>query len=322
MNLPPSEGERLFRAMLLVRKAEERLARDFKAGALPGPVHLYLGQEAVAVGICAQLSDRDWITSTHRGHGHFLAKGGDVAALFAEVYGRATGVCGGMGGSMHVADFGKGILGANGIVGGGIALAAGAALTIQRTGSGGVAVAFFGDGASSEGVLSETMNIAALWNLPLIFVCENNGYSEFSATDAVTAGRIFERARPFGIPTLELDGNDLTEVSAGAVAAIARARRGEGPTFIEANTYRFHGHVEGEAGFLRDKYRTDQEILERRQRDPISRFRERLVETGIASAQQLESWEQDVEQRVNSAADQAAEDPWPDLDQLETVRIV
>ncbi len=321
MTLPPSERERLHRAMLLVRKAEERLARDFKAGALPGPVHLYLGQEAVAVGVCAHLSDRDWITSTHRGHGHFLAKGGDPAALFAEVYGRATGICGGMGGSMHVADFDKGILGANGIVGGGIALAAGAALMSQQTGSGGAAVAFFGDGASSEGVLSETMNIAALWKLPLLFVCENNGYSEFSATSTVTAGRIADRAKPFAIPTIEVDGNDLAAVWAAARDALGRARQGEGPTFIEANTYRFHGHVEGEAGFLRDKYRSDEEVLERRQRDPLSRSRDELVASGIASPQEIELWEREVDQEVNAAADRAAEDPWPGLDQIDVVRI-
>ncbi len=185
----------LYQRMLLIRRAEERLVQAFKEGALPGNVHLYIGEEAIAVGVCARLEDRDWITSTHRGHGHFLAKGGDPAALFAEIYGRANGSCKGFGGTMHVADFSKGDLGANGIVGAGIPIAAGAALSAQLEGASRVAVAFFGDGAANRGVFLEALNIAALWRLPLVLVCENNGYCEFSPTDTVTAGAIHARGR-------------------------------------------------------------------------------------------------------------------------------
>src|SRR6476646_4822325 len=207
-NLSTEEQLKLFGKMLLIRKVEEALGAASHAGELPGPVHLYIGQEAVAVGVCAHLSDEDWIASTHRGHGHFLAKSRETRKLVAEVYGRATGVCGGKGGSMHVADISKGILGANGIVGGGIGLATGAALTAKTQGKRRVSVAFFGDGAANQGVLMEALNVAALWKLPLILVCENNGFSEFSPTGTVTAGTIARRADPFGVPGVTVDGND------------------------------------------------------------------------------------------------------------------
>lgn len=307
----------LYRRMVLVRKAEEQLASDFKAGLLPGPVHLYIGQEAVAVGICAHLGEADLMTSTHRGHGHYLAKGGDLRAMFAEVYGRATGICGGMGGSMHVADFDRGILGANGIVGGGIALAAGAALAAQLDGGNAVAVAFFGDGAAAQGVLAETLNIAALWQLPLILCCENNGYSEFSSTAAVNAGTIADRAAPFGVPALKIEGHDLLNVWQAAGEAIARARGGGGPTLIEADTYRFHGHVEGEKAFLKEDYRSDEEIAERRLRDPVALFRNHLVQAGIGSEDELQRLESEVNEQVAAAAAAASEDPWPHPEMLE-----
>jgi pyruvate dehydrogenase E1 component alpha subunit len=305
--------------MLLVRKAEERLARDFKAGLLPGPVHLYIGQEATAVGVCSHLSDADWITSTHRGHGHYLAKGGELAPMFAEIYGRSTGICGGMGGSMHVADFSRGILGANGIVGGGLALAAGAALSAQLHRRGNVAVAFFGDGAASQGVLSEALNLAALWHLPLIFVCENNSFSEFSPTAAVTAGAIVDRAKPFGVTAVEVDGNDVLAVWQVAHLAVERARRGEGATLIEARTYRLHGHVEGEAAFLRESYRAESEVEARRSGDPIPLFRAHLLAAQIGQESALAAIESEVTATVEEAADRSAEDPWPvpsDLDRL------
>jgi len=306
----------LYRRMLLIRRAEERLDRDFKAGLLPGPVHLSIGQEAVAVGACAHLTARDWITGTHRGHGHFLAKGGDVAAMFAEIHGRATGICGGFGGSMHVADVARGMLGANGIVAGGIALAAGAALAQKLNGEGGVAVAFFGDGAASEGVLAETLNIAALWKLPLIFICENNGYSEFSPTRAVTAGAIVDRAKPFGIPAIAIDGNDVDEVSDAARELIARARADEGPGFIEAHTYRFHGHVEGESLFLKDRYRDEAEVAQRGEHDPLVRARAALLASGAADEEALSLAEAEVSAEVDDAADGAVEAPWPSPDRL------
>jgi TPP-dependent pyruvate/acetoin dehydrogenase alpha subunit len=316
INLPAALQLALYQRMLLIRKAEEQLAADFKAGRLPGPVHLYIGQEAVAVGVCAHLRDADRVTSTHRGHGHFLAKGGELVPMFAEVYGRVTGICGGMGGSMHVADFNRGILGANGIVGGGIALAAGAALAAQLDGQKNVAVAFFGDGASAQGVLSETLNIAALWQLPLILCCENNGYSEFSPYSAVNAGVIADRATPFGVPSLVVNGNDLFEVWQTAEEAIARARSGGGPTMIEAKTYRFHGHVEGEKTFLKEKYRPDDEVTERRLADPVPLFRTRLLHTGVSSETELMLIEQALDEQVTKAASDAFEQPWPTPDSL------
>ena len=224
----------MYRRMVLIRKSEEQLFRDVKAGRTPGQVHLSDGQEAVAVGICAHLDERDQITSTHRGHGHFLAKGGDVNAMFAEVYGKAEGICGGMGGSMHVADFSKGIVGANGIVGAGLGIATGAAFSMKLDKSDRVAVCFFGDGASNQGSLMECMNIASLWKLPILFVCENNGFSEFSPAATVTSGVISDRAKPFGIPVWRIDGNDLVEVwtkgpRRSRIAGRARARPSSRP---------------------------------------------------------------------------------------------
>ena len=243
-----------------------------------------IGQEAVAVGVCAHLGDDDWIASTHRGHAHFLAKGGSPAAMASEILGRADGICGGKGGSMHVADVARGMLGANGIVGGGIGLATWAAWSMQLGGGGRVAVAFFGDGGANQGVVAEALNLAALWKLPLLFVCENNGYAEFSSSDSVTSGRIAERARPYGVPSARIDGNDVVEVWRAAGEAIARARRGEGPTFIEAITYRQRGHVETEESFLPHPYRTDGEIEQWLGRDPLVRLAALLVEHGVSEA--------------------------------------
>jgi pyruvate dehydrogenase E1 component alpha subunit len=307
--------------MFLIRRAEERLARDFKAGLLPGPVHLYIGQEATAVGVCAHLSDADWITSTHRGHGHYLAKGGDVGPMFAEVYGRSTGICGGMGGSMHVADFSRGILGANGIVGGGIALAAGAALSAQLRGQHAVAVAFFGDGAASQGVLGEALNLASLWRLPLILVCENNSYSEFSPTQDVTAGAIVDRASPFDVAAVVVDGNSVLDVWRAASDAIGRARGGLGPTLIEARTYRFHGHVEGETAFLRDTYREETEVENQRRGDPVLRWRTHLLGERSAPETAVTALEAEIEALVEDAASRAAQDPWPDPSSLDRLKL-
>lgn len=302
----------LLRTMLVIRKAEERLAGDFKAGLLPGPVHLYIGQEAVATGVCAQLDDRDWITSTHRGHGHFLAKGGDPRAMFAEIYGRSTGICGGLGGSMHVADVARGILGANGIVGGGIALAAGAALAAQLDGEGRVGVCFFGDGAAAQGVLGEALNVAALWKLPLLLVCENNGFSEFSPSSDVIAGDIFRRAEPYGIPSARIDGNDVEAVTEAAGAAVERARTGGGCTLIEALTYRIHGHVEGEQAFLKTSYREDGEIDRWRLEDPVARFARRLEERGDITAGKFAELQETIGTMIDNAANSVADDPYPE----------
>ncbi len=311
----------LLRMMLTIRKAEERLASDFKAGLLPGPVHLYIGQEAVATGVCAGLDDRDWITSTHRGHGHFLAKGGDPKAMFAEIYGRSTGICGGFGGSMHVADVSKSILGANGIVGGGIALATGAALAAQLDGENRVGVCFFGDGAAAQGVLGEALNVAALWKLPLILVCENNGFSEFSPSSNVIAGDIYRRAEPYGVPSVRIDGNDLDAVLEASETALDRARNGGGGTLIEALTYRIHGHVEGEQAFLKTRYREDDEIERWRAEDPIERYARRLVDQGEMASGKFAELEEDIGRMIKDAADSVADDPYPEIGNLERHRL-
>ncbi len=303
--------------MILVRRVEERLGEEFKAGNLPGGVHLYIGEEAIAVGVCAHLADRDWIASTHRGHGHFLAKGGDPKAMMAEIWGKQNGICRGMGGSMHVADVSKGILGANGIVGGGISITTGAALAARLDGNGAVAVCFFGDGAAAQGVLMEAINVASLWKLPLVFVCENNGYSEFTPSSAVTAGIIAERARPYGVPAEIIDGNDVVEVWRTAGTAIARARRGEGPGFIEARTYRMRGHIEAEAAFLAGgSYRSPEEVEQWKSRDPIERFARALISEKLLDAAGLQQIEARVRERVNEAAAFAQGGELPDPAQV------
>ena len=300
----------LLTRMLLIRRMEERLGEVVQSGELPGPVHLYIGQEAVAAGVCSHLDDRDWIASTHRGHGHFLAKGGDPRAMVAEIFGRDTGICRGKGGSMHVADFGRGILGANGIVGGGIGLAVGAALAAQLDGEQRVSVAFFGDGGANQGVIMESLNLAAIWRLPLLMVCENNGFSEFSPTDTVTAGDIAARAQPFGVPGVVVDGNDALAVWETAGEAVRRARSGVGATLIEARTYRWRGHVETEASFLSGKYREAEEIAAWQARDPIARLEAHLLGIG-ASQQPLDEIHAGIERTVEAAYAQAMADPLP-----------
>jgi acetoin:2,6-dichlorophenolindophenol oxidoreductase subunit alpha len=301
----PSAPEllRLYERMLLIRRTEERLSADSAAGKLPGAVHLYIGEEAVATGVCAHLEDRDYVTSTHRGHGHYLAKGGDLRAMMAEIWGKREGICRGMGGSMHVADISKGILGANGIVGAGLAIATGAAFGARLDGDGKVAVCFFGDGASNQGVLMETLNVSTLWQLPVIFVCENNLFSEFTPSREVTAGRIADRARAFAMPTTEVDGNDVVAVWQAAGNAIERGRAGGGPSFIEARTYRIQGHFEAERFILAgEAYREDAEVAQWRARDPLERLSAHLISSGAAGPDALGPLDARVLQQVDDAA--------------------
>jgi acetoin:2,6-dichlorophenolindophenol oxidoreductase subunit alpha len=300
----------LYERMLLIRRMEERLKADNAAGKLPGAVHLYIGQEAIASAVCLQLQPTDWITSTHRGHGHFLAKGGDPNAMMAEIWAKRTGICKGMGGSMHVADYSKGILGANGIVGGGFAIATGAAFAAKLDKGDRVSVAFFGDGASNQGVFMECLNVSSLWELPMIFVCEHNQFSEFTPAATVTSGQIVDRARAFKIPTHVVDGNDALAVWDAASQALARARRGEGPSFIEAHTYRIQGHLEAEDLMLGgQKYRekSDIEVWRTNQKDPLPRLAVKLVEGAHATEQKLAALNERVMAQVEKAVKFAEE---------------
>jgi pyruvate dehydrogenase E1 component alpha subunit len=297
--------------MLLIRAVEVRLGKASRTGELPGPVHLSIGQEATAVGVASCMRPGDWAASTHRGHGHFLALGGDPKSLVAEIYGRATGACGGKGGSMHVADLSHGMLGANGIVGAGIGLAAGAALTAKQLGTGGIAIAFFGDGGANEGILFEAMNLSAIWSLPLLFICENNGWSEFVRTESLTAGQISHRADAFGIPESQVDGNDVMAVYEAATEAAERARAGLGPTFLEMMTYRTEGHVESETTFLPGSYRPEAEVEAWRRRDPIDQLASKLRNLGLRE-DDLVKMQDEVAQEADSAFEFARESPMPD----------
>jgi len=297
--------------MKLIREVENVLSERCALGQLPGPVHLYIGQEAVAAGVCSHLRKSDWTSSTHRGHGHFLAKGGEVDALMAEIYGRSSGVCRGFGGSMHVTDVSKGMMGANGIVGGGLALITGAALSAQLDGAGGVAVCFFGDGAANQGVFMEALNVSALWKLPLIFVCEHNGFSEFSPADTVTSGEIWERALPLKVPAEVVDGNDVLAVWEATRAAVARARKGEGPTLLEARTYRIRGHVEYENTFLSEAYRTEEELKSWENKDPIVRYRAHIIKQGLIFEDSLHAMDREISEIVAESVVKAEAAPWP-----------
>jgi pyruvate dehydrogenase E1 component alpha subunit len=303
----------LYRTMATIRAFEERVAREFKTGEVPGFVHMYIGEEGVATGVCANLRDDDCITSTHRGHGHAIAKGCDLKAMMAEIYGRETGLCRGRGGSMHVADFTRGMIGANAIVGGGIALATGAALSAQVRGTDQVAVAFFGDGAANQGVLHESLNLAAIWRLPVVYVCENNGFAESTpAAYATSVEDVAARASAYGIPGAIVDSRDVLAVYEVAGEAVERARRGDGPTLLEAKTYRIHGHFEGDP----ELYRGDDERREARERDPVPRLRERMLADGTASDADLHEMEAEILAEIDAAIEYAKASPWPDPREL------
>lgn len=301
-----------YRQMRLIRIMEERLAEASLGGDLPGPVHTSVGQEAVAVGVLAALGPGDWVSSTHRGHGHYLARGGDPRRLAAEVYGRATGICGGRGGSMHVADLSRGMLGAQGIVGAGIGIGTGAAVTEKIRGRGAVSVAFFGDGGSNQGLLLESLNLAAVWSLPLLLICENNGWSEFTASDALTAGVIAERGEPMGVPGVIVDGNDVLAVHEATRHAVVRARTGQGPTLMEMRTYRTRGHVETESAFLSEAYRSDDDVAAWRERDPILHFTAVLEAEHGVRLESLARIDRDATDAVDDAMAFALASPFPE----------
>jgi acetoin:2,6-dichlorophenolindophenol oxidoreductase subunit alpha len=298
----------MYAKMRMIRAFEDTLHDLFAAGEIPGFVHLYAGEEAVAVGVAAALNPDDYITSTHRGHGHCLAKDVDLNAMLAEIFGRATGVCKGKGGSMHIADVSRGMLGANGIVGAGIPIAVGAALAAKTLKTGQVSVGFFGDGASNQGTLHEAMNMAAIWSLPCLFVCENNGYAEATSPRYSTrVANIADRAAGYGMPGVVVDGQDVVAVFAAADQAVERARNGGGPTLIEAETYRYYGHFEGDAM----KYRTDEEVSSYRQRDPLKVFCEEIAPTAGITNEQLQAIDADVAKRIEAAIAYAKSSPLP-----------
>ena len=301
----------MYRTMQTIRQFEERLRDIFKEGKIPGFVHVSIGEEASATGVCAALTDKDYITSTHRGHGHLIAKGGRISPMMAEIYGKSTGYCKGKGGSMHIADFDIGILGANGIVGAGLPIATGAGLAAQVRGSDEVAVCFFGDGASNEGTFHESLNIASAWKLPVIYVCENNLYGEFTAGSDVTSVKdIADRARGHDMPGVVVNGNDVVEVYETTNQAVERARRGEGPTLIECKTYRWEGHVVGEEAFMGDKsYRPKDEIEEWKKRCPLITFEQRFVPAGVVSQAEIDAVKAEVAGVIDEAVTFAEDSP-------------
>lgn len=284
--MPAMTSEMLAEAYSLVKRTrdfEDKSIALYQEGVVPGFTHSYSGQEAVAAGVCMALRPSDRMGSNHRGHGHMICKGGDTKRMMAEILGKETGHCRGMGGELHITDVTIGSLGANGVVGAGIPIAVGAALADQIAGNDNVTVSFFGDGASSQGAFAEALNMAAGWKLPIVFVCENNVYGEFTSSADACAGRIFERASGYGIPGLEVDGQDVEAVYEAATESSERARRGDGPTLIEARTYRFHGHFYGEEVLTGGKpYRTKEEVdYWMRERDPVQLVRQRCLEVGI-----------------------------------------
>jgi pyruvate dehydrogenase E1 component alpha subunit len=319
MNLDREKLLWMYERMKLIREFENQLHADFAAGKIPGFVHLYAGEEAVAVGVCAHLGPMDFLTSTHRGHGHCIAKGVPLPAMMAEIHGKATGCCKGKGGSMHIADFDRGMLGANGIVGGGPPLACGAALSAQIRRSGQVAVCFFGDGGANQGTTAEALNLASIWKLPVLFVCENNGFAETTSTDyAVGGNNIAGRGPAYGMPGVAVDGQDVFAVCESAGEAIRRARAGQGPTLLECQTYRYFGHFEGD----NLKYRTRDEEARFKSRDCLTRFRDRILPGNLLTQADLDAIDQRCCQAVREAVQFAFESPLPQLEEcLEDVYV-
>ena len=307
---------RMHRRMVMIRLFEEQVNELYTRALMPGLAHLYTGEEAVAVGICEALRQTDYITSTHRGHGHCLAKGASPDRMFAELLGKKAGYCKGKGGSMHIADPATGNLGANAIVGGSAGIATGAALSAKRLGKGQVAVCFFGEGALGQGVLYEVMNLAALWKLPAVYVCENNLYNEYTHYSETTAGDILTRGPAFGVPAESVDGQDVRAVYAKAQRLVERARKGEGPAFLVCNTYRYTGHHVGDIN--REYYRSKQEEQEwKTKRDPIQNFVAWLVEQKLADAGKLEEIQKDVRAEMKAAVEFAIAAPYPSPQEAE-----
>jgi TPP-dependent pyruvate/acetoin dehydrogenase alpha subunit len=287
-----------YRKMSIIRMFEDRVSQEMSTGDIPGAVHLYAGQEASAVGVCMHLDDKDYIVSTHRGHGHCIAKGCDVDVMMAEVFGRANGICRGKGGSMHIADLDKGMMGANGIVGGGPPLICGAAITAKYRKTGGVAVTFLGDGAFNQGTTQESLNLAEIWKLPVIFAVEDNGFAEATSSSYASAGDVVERAKGYGIAAEKVDGLNFFAVHEAAGRAVMRARGGEGPSVLHIKAPRYYGHFSGDA----DTYRTSKEKEEmRRDQDCLKRFRARVIEVVLLDEAQLDTADAEIAVLIDDA---------------------
>jgi TPP-dependent pyruvate/acetoin dehydrogenase alpha subunit len=304
----------IYTRMWRIRLFEEQAEYQSSQGKVLGALHTYIGEEAVGVGVCAHLHPTDYITSTHRGHGHCIAKGADIKKMMAELFGRVTGYCKGKGGSMHIADFAVGMLGANGIVAGGFGLATGAGLAAQVRGAGQVAVCFFGDGAANRGPFHENINIGAVWKLPVVYVCENNQYAQWTAQTEVTlVTDVSSWSASYGIPGVQVDGMDSLAVYEAAGEAIARARQGQGPTLLECKTYRFHGHNYGDP----QQYRTRQEIAEWEEKhDPIKRLATYMKAEGMLTDEQDQALQQQVAEDIQAAVRFAEESSYPTPDEL------
>lgn len=301
---------RMYRQMVRIRTFEDNANQLYLSAKMPGLTHMYSGEEAVAVGICEALKVTDKITSTHRGHGHCVAKGAEFKEMFCELLGKEEGYCRGKGGSMHIADQSNGNLGANAIVGGSMGIATGSAFTAKLLGKDDVTVCFFGDGATAQGLMYEVMNMAALWKLPVIYACENNGYSEYTKTEEIAAGSITARAEAFGIEAHQVDGQDVLAVNKLTQDLVARARKGEGPFFMELMTYRYHGHHVGDIN--REYYRSKEEEKDwKENRDPIIKFRGWLVEQGIATEDEIEAMNAEVKKDAEEAVAYAEAAPYP-----------
>ena len=302
---------RMYSQMAKIRAFEDRANQLYLDAKMPGLTHMYSGQEAVAVGICEALKVTDKITSTHRGHGHCVAKGAELKEMFCELLGKEEGYCRGKGGSMHIADQSNGNLGANAIVGGSMGIATGSALRAKLNGEDDVTVCFFGDGATAQGLMYEVMNMAALWKLPVIYACENNGYSEYTATDEIAAGNILDRARAFGIEAHQVDGQDVLAVNKLAIDLVDRARKGKGPFFIELLTYRYHGHHVGDIS--RTYYRSkEEEDHWKKNRDPIKILGDWLISEKISSSDDLKKIIKEIETQAETAVQYALNAKYPD----------
>ncbi|MFT7027012.1 MAG: pyruvate dehydrogenase E1 component alpha subunit [Paracoccaceae bacterium] len=307
---------RMYTQMVRIRTFEDNANQLYLSAKMPGLTHMSSGQEAVAVGICEALTPEDKITSTHRGHGHCVAKGANFQAMFCELLGKEEGYCRGKGGSMHIADQSNGNLGANAIVGGSMGIATGAALSAKLQKTGTVAVCFFGDGATAQGLWYEVMNMAALWGLPVIYACENNGYSEYTKTDEIAAGSITARAEAFGIESYELDGQDVLAVNELTQKLVARCRAGEGPFFMNLNTYRYHGHHVGDIN--REYYRSKAEEAEwKTNRDPIVNFAKWLTDQNVATADELAEIDETVRTEAEAAVAYALDAKYPDVSEVD-----